>query len=61
MKKTLCAAALCLAALAPAANAGGVVHPVTPDAVIIADTAASNQGIFVPIFTVLLLLLLHVD
>jgi len=59
MKNLLCASALCLAALAPTANASGYVQPHTPEVVIIDDTAASNQGIFVPIFTVLLLLLVH--
>lgn len=59
MKKLLCASALCLAALAPSANASGYVQPQTPSVVIVEDTAASNQGIFVPIFAVLLLLLLH--
>lgn len=59
MKKTLCAAALCLAALAPSANATGYVQPHVPEVVIVEDTAASSQGIFVPIFAVLVLLLLH--
>lgn len=59
MKKTLCAAALCLAVFAPTANAGGYVETHVPPAVIVEDTAASNQGIFVPLFGLLLLLLTH--
>ncbi|WP_339983271.1 hypothetical protein [Gymnodinialimonas ulvae] len=55
MKKVLIAA-VAVAAFATAANAGGIV---VPQDVVIVDTAASNQGIFVPIFAVLLLLLLH--
>ncbi len=57
MKKTLCASALCLAAFAPTANASGWVQPVTPEILIVEDTAASNQGIFVPIFGLVLLIL----
>jgi hypothetical protein len=57
MKKVLIAA-LAVAAFATAANAGGIV---VPQDVVIVDTAASNQGIFVPIFAVLLLLLLHTN
>lgn len=59
MKKAACAAAISLAALTSTANAGGYVTPVTPEVVIVEDTAASSQGIFVPIFAVLLLILLH--
>jgi hypothetical protein len=54
MKKVLIAAAA-VALFATTANAGGIV----PEVVIIEDTAASNQGIFVPIFAVLLLIMLH--
>ena len=54
MKKVLIAAAA-VAVFATAANAGGIV----PEVVIIEDTAASNQGIFVPIFALLLLIMLH--
>ena len=58
--KKVCAAILGLTMLGTAANAGGIIVEVPP-AVIIEDTAASNQGIFVPVFALLLLLLLHVD
>ena len=57
MKKILIAA-LAVAAFATAAQAGGIVT-VTPEVVVIEDTAASNQGIFVPIFALLLLIMLH--
>ncbi len=59
MKKLACAAALSLAVAAPAANASGYVQPHVPEVVVIEDTAASNQGIFVPIFALLLLIMLH--
>ena len=55
MKKILIAG-LAVAAFATAAHAGGIV---TPEVVVIEDTAASNQGIFVPIFALLLLIMLH--
>lgn len=57
MKKVLIAVAA-VAVFATAANAGGVV-PHVPQEVVIVDTAASNQGIFVPAFALLLLILLH--
>ncbi|MBY4892362.1 hypothetical protein KUL25_06265 [Rhodobacteraceae bacterium N5(2021)] len=57
MKQILIAAAA-VAVLATAANAGGVV-PQVPQEVVIVDTAASNQGIFVPAFALLILLMLH--
>jgi hypothetical protein len=59
MKKAVCAAALSLALLSPSANASGYIQPVTPEIVVVEDTAASNQGIFVPIFALLLLIMLH--
>ncbi|WP_224815087.1 hypothetical protein [Hasllibacter sp. MH4015] len=59
MKKLACAAALSLAVMAPTANASGYVQPHTPEVVVIEDTAASNQGIFVPVFALLLLIMLH--
>lgn len=55
MKKVLIAAAAATV-IATSANAGGIVTH-TPEAVIIADTASSSQGIFVPIFAVLFVLL----
>lgn len=55
MKKILIAAAAA-AMLSTAANAGGIVTH-TPTHVIIEDTASSAQGIFVPIFAVLFVLL----
>lgn len=58
MKKALIAAAA-VVALAPAANASGYVQPQVPAVVIVDDTATSNQGIFVPAFALLLLILLH--
>lgn len=59
MKKLACAAALSLAVMSPAANASGYVQPVIPPVVIVDDTAASNQGIFVPVFALILLIMLH--
>lgn len=55
MKKVLIAAAA-VAVFATAANAGGYVTH-TPEAVIIADTAASGQGILVPALAVLFVML----
>lgn len=55
MKKILIAASVATV-VSTAANAGGIV-PQTPPAVVIADTASSSQGIFVPIFAVLFVLL----
>lgn len=52
-------AAVAATAIAPAVNAGGYVEPQMPPVVIIDDTAASNQGIFVPAFAILLLIMLH--
>lgn len=57
MKKVLIAAAA-VAVFATAANAGGVV-PHVPQDVVIVDAATSNQGIFVPVFALLLLIMLH--
>lgn len=51
MKKILIAATAATV-IATASNAGGIVTH-TPETVIIADTASSSQGIFVPIFAVL--------
>lgn len=56
MRKLLIAAAAATA-IAPAVNAGGYVEPQMPAVVIIEDTATSSQGIFVPIFAVLFVLL----
>lgn len=57
MKKILIAA-VAFAAFATVAQAGGIVANV-PEQVVIVDTAASNQGIFVPVFALLLLIMLH--
>lgn len=57
MKKVLIAAAA-IAVFASAANAGGIVTQM-PEVVIVEGTAASSEGIFVPIFTLLLLITLH--
>jgi len=57
MKKVLIAAAA-VAVFATAANAGGIVTTV-PEVAIVEDTAGSNQGIFVPIFALILLISLH--
>ena len=58
MKKILIAASAA-AMISTAANASGYVQPQTPEIVIVEDTAGSNQGIFVPAFALLLLILLH--
>lgn len=55
MKKILIAATAATL-IASASNAGGIVTH-TPEAVIIQDTASSSQGIFVPFFAVLFVLL----
>lgn len=57
MKKILISAAA-IAIFASAANAGGIVAQM-PEVVIVEGTAASNEGIFVPIFALLLLITLH--
>ncbi|MGP1355999.1 hypothetical protein [Roseicyclus sp.] len=49
MKRLAAATALSLALVSGTANAGGMVEPVMPPAVIVEDTAASNGGILVPI------------
>lgn len=57
MKKILISAAA-IAFLGSAASAGGLVAEVPP-VVIVEDTASSNQGIFVPIFALVMLISLH--
>ncbi|AHM04943.1 hypothetical protein roselon_02629 [Roseibacterium elongatum DSM 19469] len=56
MKRLLATAAIALAlgtATAPTADAGGMVHPVTPPIVVVEDTASSAHGILVPVLALI--------
>lgn len=49
MKKFFAATALSLAVASGAAHAGGMVEPVTPQAVVIEDTASNSGHLLVPV------------